>query len=179
MKTRQRRAAQDVGSRAAAVRQRRKNNTGMPDAVKTQMETALQADFSEVRVHPNSSQAPAVGALAYTQGHDVHFAPGQFQPESTAGQRLLGHELTHVVQQRQGRVRPTIEVGGMPVNDDVSLEKEADQLGSKVHSVTPPAQTKARHGTAGSVQRQVPEDEMLQGKFITQRQTLDDEEMLS
>jgi hypothetical protein len=95
------------------------------------METAMNADFSNVKVHPNSSKAPEVGALAYTQGNEVHFAPGQFRPETSAGQELLGHELVHVVQQREGRVQPTTEVAGMPVNDNPALEKEADDIGRR------------------------------------------------
>ena len=109
-----------------------KNRTGMPNEVKTQMEEAFNTDFSDVRVHSNSSQAKEVGALAYTQGANVHFAPGQFKPETSAGRQLLGHELAHVLQQRQGRVQPTGEVAGLPVNDSPGLENEADRLGEKV-----------------------------------------------
>lgn len=112
--------------------QKKENKTGMSDTVKEGMETSFNTDFSDVRVHAGSSKAPEVGALAYTQGSDIHFAPGQFSQDSSAGKQLLGHELTHVVQQREGRVQPTTEVGGMPVNDDVSLEKEADDHGSKI-----------------------------------------------
>jgi len=107
---------------------------GLPKEVNTQMESSIGADFSDVKVHPNSSKAPEVGALAYTQGSDIHFAPGQFQPETPKGQALLGHELTHVVQQREGRVTPTTQVKGMAVNDDPGLEKEADQMGKKTAS---------------------------------------------
>lgn len=107
------------------------NQTGIPDAVKQRMEDSFGTDFSSVRVHPESSKAPDVGALAYTQGTDIHFAPGQFKPDTSAGQQLLGHELTHVVQQAEGRVQPTTEIGGMSVNDDVSLEHEADVLGAR------------------------------------------------
>jgi hypothetical protein len=113
------------------VAQRTENQTGIPDEVKTRMETAFNTDFSAVRVHPSSSAAPAVGALAYTQGTNIHFAPGQFSPDTSAGQRLLGHELAHVQQQSQGRVQPTTEVNGLPVNDSPALEEEADRLGSK------------------------------------------------
>jgi hypothetical protein len=107
------------------------NRTGMPNDLKTNMESTLNTDLSNVRVHPNSGKATEVGALAYTQGTDVHFAPGQFKPESSAGQQLLGHELTHVVQQSQGRVQPTGEVAGLPVNDSPALENEADEMGKK------------------------------------------------
>lgn len=107
------------------------NQTGIPDVVKQRMEDSFDTDFSSVRVYPESAKAPEVGALAYTQGTDIHFAPGQFKPDTSAGQQLLGHELTHVVQQAEGRVQPTTEIGGMSVNDDVSLEHEADLLGAK------------------------------------------------
>ena len=108
------------------------NRTGIPDELKTWMENSLGADFSDVTVHADSGKARDVGALAYTQGADVHFAPGQFKPETSDGKQLLSHELTHVVQQRQGKVSPTTEVAGMPVNDDPALEKEADEKGKKV-----------------------------------------------
>ncbi len=109
----------------------KENKTNMPDGVKSRMESSFNNDFSHVRVHANSSKAPEVGALAYTQGSDIHFAPGQYSPDSSSGRQLLGHELTHVVQQGEGRVRPTTEVNGMPVNDSPTLEKEADVLGGK------------------------------------------------
>ena len=112
------------------VQAKYENQTGIPDNVKQRMENSFGTDFSSVRVHPESSQAPAVGALAYTQGTDIHFAPGQFKPDTASGQQLLGHELAHVVQQSEGRVQPTTEIGGMPVNDSVDLEHEADVLGA-------------------------------------------------
>lgn len=111
--------------------QEKPNNTGMPASVKAKMENSFNTDFSSVKVHANSSKAPGVGALAYTQGTDIHFAPGQFSPDTKAGQKLIGHELAHVVQQQQGRVVPTTEIGGMPVNDNPGLENEADKLGDK------------------------------------------------
>ena len=107
------------------------NRTGIPDDVIQNMEDSFGADFSSVRVHPESSKAPEVGALAYTQGTDIHFAPGQFRPDTSCGQQLLGHELAHVVQQAEGRVQPTTEIGGIAVNDDAGLEHEADVLGAK------------------------------------------------
>ncbi len=118
--------------KAEAAQRQTENRTGMPDAVKQRMEDSFGTDFSSVRVHPDSPKAPEVGALAYTQGTDIHFAPGQFKPDTAAGQQLLGHELTHVVQQAEGRVQPTTEIGGMPVNDSEVLEHEADVMGMKV-----------------------------------------------
>lgn len=110
----------------------RSANESLPENVQSSLESNLGSDFSNVNIHPNSSKATEMNALAYTQGTDVHFAPGQFKPESTAGQKLIGHEFAHVVQQAEGRVKPTIEVNGMPVNDDRGLESEADRMGEKV-----------------------------------------------
>ncbi|MGK3963613.1 DUF4157 domain-containing protein [Sorangium sp. So ce118] len=106
--------------------------TGIPSPVRSKMEAAFGAEFSGVRVHPRSSRAVELGALAYTQGEHVHFAPGQFQPESPAGQALLGHELAHVVQQRQGRVQATRQLKPhVWINDSSQLEQEAEALGRR------------------------------------------------
>jgi hypothetical protein len=114
----------------APLQMAKTNHTGMPDEVKGKMEGAFDADFSDVRVHPNSDLATDIGALAYTQGSDVHFAPGQYNPGDAVGQRIIGHELAHVIQQRDGRVQPTTQALGMPVNDDPGLEGEADIKGA-------------------------------------------------
>lgn len=82
----------------------------LPDLVRAPMERAFGADFSGVRVHADSDVAPRIGASAFTRGSDIHFAPGQYRPDDRTGQRLLAHELTHVVQQG---------AGGLAVHDDV------------------------------------------------------------
>jgi len=104
------------------------NENGLPKNVQAKMESALNTSFSNVNVHTDSSKASDVGALAYTQGNDIHVAPGQFKPDSSEGQKLIGHELGHIVQQREGRVQPTGEIGGLPLNDNPGLEHEADQV---------------------------------------------------
>ena len=73
------------------------------------MEPRLGHDFSRVRVHYDDAarqSAQAVNAHAYTVGHDIVFAAGRFAPGTQDGQRLLAHELTHVVQQSGEGVRP-------------------------------------------------------------------------
>ncbi|WP_437933047.1 eCIS core domain-containing protein [Sorangium sp. So ce341] len=107
------------------------NSTGIPSPVKAKMEAAFGADFSGVRVHQGSTRAAALRAVAYTQGSEIHVAPGRWAPETRAGQALLGHELAHVMQQRAGRVRPTTTIAGVAINDDPALETEADALGAK------------------------------------------------
>ncbi len=108
-----------------------RDNTGIPGPVRVQMEAAFDTDFSNVTVHSNSSRAARLDALAYTRGHDIHFAPGTYNPGTDAGQRLLGHELAHVVQQREGRVKSTHRIRGLKANEDPGLEREADQLGDR------------------------------------------------
>ncbi len=103
--------------------------TPLPDKVRTKMESSFGQDLSGVRVH-QGSEAPSIGAAAYTRGSDIHFAPGTYNPSSSSGQKLLGHELTHVVQQRAGRVRAPAGAK-IPINSDRGLEREADVHGAK------------------------------------------------
>jgi hypothetical protein len=110
----------------------------LPAAVQAKMESAFGHDFSRVRVHQGRT-AESLGAVAFTRGQDIHFAPGRYSPASRSGQQLLGHELAHVVQQAKGRV--ALPQGtGAPINADPGLEAEADRLGSiaaAAPSVTP------------------------------------------
>lgn len=111
----------------------------LPRDVQAKMEAALGANFSDVRVHVGP-EALAIGAIAFTGGSDVHFAPGQYNPHTPHGQFLLGHELTHVVQQRVGSVANPFG-SGVAVVQDNALEAEADRLGrmasmSRAHEVS-------------------------------------------
>jgi len=123
----------------------------LPDALLAKMEAALGADFSNVRVHVGP-QASRIGALAFTTGNDLYFAPGQYQPDSVKGQQLIGHELAHVIQQRQGRVRAP--GSGVAVVQDRALEAEADRLGMKAAAHRMTAQRAAAKGP-GALQRRV------------------------
>jgi hypothetical protein len=95
-------------------RQIRRAGGGAPldAATRTSMEHVFGADLGGVRIHPNSAVAPRISADAFTTGSDIHFAPGSFQPSTRAGQWLLGHELTHVVQQGGARIRRRVEPAG-------------------------------------------------------------------
>lgn len=86
--------------------------------MKTRFENSSGFSFDDVRVHYYSDKPEKLQALGYTQGNQVYIAPGQ--------EKHLGHELGHVVQQKQGIVKPTTTVGGIAANDDVLLEREAD-----------------------------------------------------
>jgi len=123
----QRAASEEEELQGKFITQRAPNKTGMPDNLKSGVEQLSGLDMSDVRVHYNSSKPANVQAYAYTQGSDIHVAPGQEQH--------LGHEAWHVAQQKQGRVQPTTEVAGMPVNDNAGLEHEADVMGAKASSL--------------------------------------------
>jgi hypothetical protein len=99
----------------------------LPRDVQAKMEAALGANFSNVRIHVGP-EASAIGAIAFTWGSDIHFAPGQYNPHTPHGQSLLGHELAHVVQQGAGRVANPFG-SGVAVVQDQALEAEADRLG--------------------------------------------------
>jgi len=105
----------------------RSGGLALPKDVQAKMEKALGASFADVRVHVGP-EASSIGAIAFTWGADIHFAPGQYNPHTPQGQFLLGHELTHVVQQRAGRVSNPFG-SGVAVVQDHALEAEADRLG--------------------------------------------------
>ena len=120
---------QEIPEEEEPLQTKRENNTGMPDNLKAGVESLSGIDISDVRVHYNSSKPAEVGALAYTQGTDIHVALGQ--------ERYLPHEAWHVVQQAQGRVRPTMQTkDGVEINDDKGLENEADIMGIQAHKRT-------------------------------------------
>ena len=76
--------------------------TTLPADVQTQMEGAIGADFSGVKIHTGSDSQQMnkqLNAQAFTHGKDVFFNEGKYNPSSKQGQHLLAHELTHVVQQ--------------------------------------------------------------------------------
>jgi hypothetical protein len=122
------------------------NGRSLPESVLSKMETAFDTDFSSVRIH-EGEHASAIGALAFTRGESIHFAPGRYNPSSTLGQRLLGHELAHVVQQRNGCVS-NIQGKGTLVNANPLLEAEADRVGERVARGEPAW----GHGTAKDTQ---------------------------
>jgi hypothetical protein len=99
------------------------NQTGMPDNLKSGIESLSGMDISDVRVHYNSPKPAQLNAHAYAQGSDIHLGPGQEQH--------LPHEAWHTVQQREGRVQPTTQMADKKVNDDPGLEHEADVMGAR------------------------------------------------
>jgi len=139
--------------------QKKANNTGLPDNLKSGVEQLSGFAMDDVKVHYNSSQPAQLNALAYAQGTDIHVAPGQ--------EKHLPHEAWHVAQQKQGRVQPTMQMkAGVPVNDDPGLENEADVMGAKAIQ------------TAQAPQNVIQQKKIMQmrslSKVVTQRMSFPD-----
>jgi hypothetical protein len=102
--------------------QKKENKVGLPDNLKMGIENLSGHSLDDVKVHYNTNKPAQLQANAYAQGTDIHVTPGQ--------EKHLAHETWHVVQQKQGRVKPTLQMKGeVSVNNNAQLEKEADLMG--------------------------------------------------
>ena len=137
--------------------QRQPNATGLPDQLKSGIESMSGHSLDDVKVHYNSAKPAQLNAHAYAQGTNIHLASGQEQH--------LPHEAWHVVQQKQGRVQPTMQMNGAPINDNPGLEQEADVMGSKaLQRVAIPGQLSHQPYTGvGTVQRAMFYDPVTKG----------------
>jgi hypothetical protein len=134
----QRSAGNQAVSRA--VQRLRENETGLPDGLKSGVESLSGVALDDVRVHYDSERPAQVGAAAYAEGSEIHLGPGQEQH--------LPHEAWHVVQQAQGKVQPSrLLAGGSAVNVDRTLEDEAQAMGERAAA----AGSTSPMPTAGSV----------------------------
>jgi hypothetical protein len=95
----------------------------LPKQLKSGIEGLSGLPMDDVQVHYNSSEPARIGALASAKGNKIDLGPGQ--------EKHLPHEAWHVVQQKQGRVKPTLQAKGLAINDDQALETEADIMGQK------------------------------------------------
>ncbi len=95
------------------------------------MERSFGTGLDNVKVHENEDLARDIGARAVTVGNDIYFDAGSYQPHSGSGKQVIAHELTHVIQQRAGRVSAMDHANrpGLSVNTDQALENEADRGG--------------------------------------------------
>ncbi len=150
--------------------QRQQNRTGLPNNLKAGIENISGYSMDDVKVHYNSDKPAQLNAHAYAQGTDIHVASGQ--------EKHLPHEAWHVVQQKQGRVKPTLQLKGTAINDDVHLENEADIMGQQANAFSDSSQVGPTiHGSGvtgeGSVQRLCKEcatgDEELETKDVAQK----------
>lgn len=118
------RGKKNSGSAVAESKLQQENNTGLPDNLRSGIENLSGYSLDGVKVHNNSPQPEQLQAHAYAQGTDIHLLSVQ--------DKHLPHEAWHVVQQKEGRVKPTIQMNAeLNINDDKSLEHKADELGNK------------------------------------------------
>jgi hypothetical protein len=93
----------DVGGDIeSSIESARGSGQSIDGGLRGKLEGAFGADFSGVRVHTDSQSDAlnkSIQAKAFTTGSDIFFSKGAYDPGSQSGQELLGHELTHVVQQ--------------------------------------------------------------------------------
>lgn len=120
-KVAQRRVAPAVGleggpldeSTEKAIDQKKGTGRPLDDQLRGDMEKSFGVDFSDVRVHDDTSSDGLnrnMSAKAFTTGSDIFFRKGDYQPSNPGGQQLLAHELTHVVQQGAAQRKPDLEV---------------------------------------------------------------------
>ncbi len=158
---------------ATRVEKERGGGQALDRSAQEKVGTAMGYDFSAVHVH-TSPEADALNrdlsAQAFTTGNDIFFREGAYDPNSSSGQELLAHEMTHVVQQSSG-----LTGGGtkMTVNaPHDAYEKKADAVAQAVTNA-PGA------GQRGGVQRQeLPEEEELQTKRVQRQEISEDEKEL-
>lgn len=142
------------------------------------MESRLGSDFSDVRVHTGGKadeSARSINAQAYTVGSDVVFRSGAYQPDTPTGQRVIAHELTHVVQQKAGPVAGTPAPGGIKLSDPSdTFEQAASHSADMAVAQTSPAPVTS--SDQASVQRAAPEEEEETAQTLVAQRAGEEEE---
>lgn len=142
---------EDAVQRSAVTDVLRSGGRPLDSAVRSEMESRLGADFSDVRIHTDAAakaSAAEVGARAYTSGHHVVIGDGG------ADKHTLAHELTHVIQQRQGPVAGTDNGSGLRVSDPSDrFERAAEANATRVMRGPAPVQRAALADQGATVQR--------------------------
>jgi hypothetical protein len=121
------------GDFSSKLNQTKGSGQPLDSATNSFMSNRFGADFSNVRIHDNStaaSMSDSISAKAFTHQNNIYFNQGQYQPSTSSGKHLLAHELTHTIQQGAvgTSVQPKLEIGS-PTS---ALEKEADSMADKV-----------------------------------------------
>lgn len=104
----------------------------LPEKIQHKMGRALGMDFKNVQLHsdaPTAAMASNLGAKAFTKGENIYFNQGEYNPETTAGQHLIAHELTHVKQQR---TIPGLQYKLQEASERDRYEQEADAVADRV-----------------------------------------------
>ena len=148
---------------------------GLPNTLQKGVENLSGQSMDDVKVHYNSDKPAKLGAHAYAQGTDIHLGKGQ--------EKHLPHEAWHVVQQKEGRVKPTVQKKEkIPINDDTSLETEADIMGSKALNFedentydTPISSKSFTQNTIQKVESDLEENEQEQAELDSEEKASENE----
>jgi hypothetical protein len=144
---------QATGPASALERASTSVGAPLPGGVRGSLEKTTGASLGDVKVHTGSESAAAADGLAaraFTTGQDVHFAGGQYSPDTAKGQRLIAHEVAHTIQQRGAASAPQTKLTVSEPGD--SLEREADQV-ADAHARGEVAPSLSSAGS-GTVQRE-------------------------
>jgi uncharacterized protein DUF4157 len=118
---------------ARAIDERRGRGSDLDTDARATLESAIGEDFSDVRIHHDAEAhelSKAVSAEAFTTGSDVFFQSGKYDPGSSAGQKLLAHELTHVAQQRGAAPAAEMTVSDPGDASEMEAASVADRIAS-------------------------------------------------
>lgn len=121
----------------------------LPKDLRSRLEGQTGYNLRNIQMR-ESDQPAKIGARAYARGNVIDFAPGSFQPGSKEGEAVIGHEVSHVIQQAQGQVRADTPFS--PVNSDPALEHAADTMTQRAPSSAAPASIPAMSYSAAPVQ---------------------------
>jgi hypothetical protein len=171
---------------AATLSRRQGTGSPLPESVAQPMGDLLGADLSGVRVHADSEAdriSRSMQATAFTYGQDVYFTSGTYAPDSSAGQRLLAHEMAHVTQ-NQATVQRSASSGPTIGRADDPAEAEADARADRVlaglrQRPSSPASAEPHHEThshagVGALRRQAARfDEAPSGGVVRRAGFLD------
>lgn len=157
---------------AVSINNQRGSGQNLDEGMSAKAGQTLGQDFSNVTIHTDSQSdqlSQQLGAKAFTTGSDIFFSEGAYSPGSDEGQRLIAHELTHVVQ--QGASPPSVQ-GKMSVNDpNDQYEAEADHVAEQVMAQPTNVQL---HEEETGLQRQALEEE----EEAIQMQEMPEEELV-
>lgn len=106
-----------------SIQRRKESMNPLPPSLKFGLQSITNIPLDDISIFYDSPEPARIHALAFTQGNSIYLGPGQ--------EEHLPHEAWHAIQQRQGRVQPTLQGKSGPINIEKNLEVEADAMGAK------------------------------------------------
>ncbi|BDS09999.1 eCIS core domain-containing protein [Aureispira anguillae] len=150
------------------------NTTGLPDDLKSGLEALSGISLDDVKVYYNSPLPALYNTHAFAQGTNIYIGPGQ--------KKHLAHEAWHVIQQKQGRVKPTLQMEVEGNSVDVNQRKDLESEAEKIHQQVPVGNDKIQQVANSNKKKKGKKlgtkNEVLQGAFVTPHTTKINDEKL-